>query len=124
MYKSFIIYTLVLFGVALFAILQGFDIIHLNIVPELEATLFIGGVIILLLVFTGIIGLKPLKELMRYLWVWRNYEATIFFLIHPYKPVDEAVKEGVKNFLPTKKRVKEFYDFLFSPYALVSSLLL
>jgi len=67
------------------------------------------GVLVLLL-FSGLIGPKWLKEKMRrqVLWSWRD--ASLFMPMDPYKPIGQALKEGIDNFNPTKERFRNFLN--------------
>lgn len=62
-------------------------------------------VLFLLLAF-GLIGPKWLKRRVQKLNVWYYTRAVLFFPTHPYKPLREALKEGVKEFFPTRERIK------------------
>jgi len=64
---------------------------------------------LLMLVLLGVIGPKRLKQRMRQLAHWYSYDAQLFLPLDPYKPVSKALKEGIKNFMPTKKRLLNYW---------------
>ncbi len=73
--------------------------------------IFYGAVILLialLLVVSGIGGPRSLRDRMRKLTTRYYKDASLFFPIDPYKPLPEALREGWKNFLPTKERVRNW----------------
>ena len=75
--------------------------------------LFISAVAILstfiLLFLTGLVGPKSVRRLMRDLNRWWYKDSPLFFPMDPYEPISQAVKEGLKNFWPTKRRLQNSF---------------
>ena len=62
--------------------------------------------LLFLLLFFGIVGPNWLKVRMRRLNKWLSMQATLFFPVNPYKSLPEALKQGLKEFWPTKGRLR------------------
>jgi len=62
---------------------------------------------VILLLF-GLIGPSWLRNLVRRFHTFFEKDAVILFPIDPYKPLPDAVKEGMENFWPTKERFRKF----------------
>ena len=61
-----------------------------------------------MLIAAGLMGPKRLKTRMREFQIWSRTKAVIFFPVHPHQAIDEALKGGIKEFVPTKERIKNF----------------
>lgn len=74
----------------------------------ITAVIFIAVILLAL----GMIGPEWLKQKMRRQVRWNLYDASPFFPLDPYKPATEALKEGAKNFWPTKQRMRNYRQIL------------
>jgi len=103
MKSNFLLYTLILLSLCILLVL-GF------VLPGFFSN--IGFIIFILigalwmLIVAGFLGPKKLKTRMREFQIWFRTKAVIFFPLHPYQAIDEALKGGVKEFVPTKQRIK------------------
>lgn len=61
-----------------------------------------------MLIVAGLVGPKKLKTRIREFQIWTRTKTVIFFPVHPYQAIDEALKGGIKEFVPTKERIKNF----------------
>lgn len=106
------ILTVIFLGTgALYAILFLFGILELSV----SEFLWFGGYIMILMllvsVYYGLIGPKWLREPMRRFTKWEFYGTSLFFPLDPYKPLPQALREGVRNFFPTRERAKQWLFF-------------
>lgn len=60
--------------------------------------------ILIILLFSGLIGPKWLRNIMRRFNTFLNKDAAIFFPLDPYK----SLPEGVQNLLPIQQRLRNF----------------
>ena len=58
-----------------------------------------------MLLLLGVVGPKRFKERMRRLIRWYSYDAELFLPLDPYKPISKALREGIENCIPTKRRL-------------------
>ena len=103
MKSNFLLYILILLSLSILLIL-GF------VLPRFFSNMgFIVFILIgtsWMLIVTGFLGPKKLKTRMREFQIWLRTKAVIFFPLHPYQAIDEALKGGVREFVPTKQRIK------------------
>src|SRR6266478_3069376 len=62
--------------------------------------------ILILLLSTGSIGPTRLRRFTRKVNTWFFHDAQLFFPIDPYKPLNEAVRDGWKQFAPDRQRLR------------------
>src|SRR6266446_2537033 len=80
--------------------------------------------ILILLLSTGLIGPARLRHFVRKVntWYWRDGQ--VFFPIDPYKPLGQALRDGWRNFLPDRQRLRNARLLLTISLGLVSLFLL
>ena len=106
MKSNFLIYILILLSFSILAV-GGFMLVRFFSSVGMFIFAFLG--ISWMLFVTGLMGPKSLRTKIRESQVWFRTKAVIFLPIHPYLPIDEALKSGVKEFLPTPKRIVNWF---------------